>query len=142
MQEIMQFIGNHLILSFLWIILLCAIICDLVQSKLYSINEISHSEVIQLINKEDAIIIDLRSRDAYLMGHIINSINLLAVDITNCNLGYINKSKSRPVIAICYNGRTSRKIAKKLNKDGFKRVYFLKEGIDGWIKENLPLVQK
>ncbi|UVK77407.1 MAG: putative sulfurtransferase YibN [Sodalis sp. Fle] len=139
MQEIMQFINNHSILILVWLVLLAIIIFISIQNQFFSIGEVSRGEAILLINKEDAVIVDLRSRDDYRKGHIANSVNMLPTDIKNGNLDALDKAK--PVIVVFTSGTISRESAKKLNKAGFERVYVLKEGIFGWSEENLPLVQ-
>ncbi|UVK78065.1 MAG: putative sulfurtransferase YibN [Sodalis sp. Fse] len=140
MQEIMQFINNHSILILVWLVLLATIIFISIQNQFFSIGEVSRGEAILLINKEDAVIVDLRSRDDYRKGHIANSVNMLPADIKNGNLDALDKAK--PVIVVFTSGTISRESAKNLNKAGFERVYVLKEGIFGWSEENLPLVQK
>lgn len=41
----------------------------------------ARGEAIQLINKEEAVVIDTRNRDDYRRGHIAGAINLLPNDI-------------------------------------------------------------
>lgn len=141
MQEIMQFAGNHTMLSVAWVVLLAAVIFTTFQSRFSKVSEITRGEAIRLINKEDAVIVDLRNRDEYRKGHIANALNLAAADIKSGNLGELSGAKNKPVIVVCTNGTTSRDPADKLNKAGFERVYVLKEGITGWSGENLPLVR-
>lgn len=141
MQEIMQFVGNHPILSLAWVVLLGAVIFTTFQSRFSKVGDIARGEAIRLINKEDAVIVDLRNRDDYRKGHIANSLNLAASDIKSGNLGELEKAKGKPVIVVCASGTTSRDPAQNLIKAGFERVYVLKEGISGWSGENLPLVR-
>lgn len=141
MQEITQFIGNHSILSLVWVILLSAIIFTTVQIRFSKVREIARYEAIKLINKEYAVIVDLRNRDDYCKGHIANSLNLTAADIKFGNMGELEKAKRKPVIVVCTRGTLSRTPAQNLIEAGFKRVYVLKEGILGWKGENLPLVR-
>lgn len=141
MQEITQFIGNHPILSLVWVVLLSAIIFTTVQIRFSKVCEIASYEVIKLINKEYAMIVDLRNQDDYCKGHIANSLNLTAADIKFGNVGELEKAKNKPIIVVCTYGTISRGPAKNLIKAGFERVYVLKEGISGWKGENLPLVR-
>ncbi|PLK58542.1 rhodanese-like domain-containing protein [Candidatus Palibaumannia cicadellinicola] len=141
MQEIMQFVGNHPMLSLAWLVLLSTVIFVSFQSWCSKIGEITSGEAISLINKEDAVIIDLRSRDDYCQGHITNSINLADTGIQNGNLGSLEKAKNRPVVVIGNSGMTSRHSANNLYKAGFERVYVLKEGITGWRADHLPLIR-
>ncbi|MCA7011944.1 rhodanese-like domain-containing protein [Dickeya dadantii] len=141
MQEIMPFISRHPILSVAWIALLVAVIVLTVKSKLSKVKEVARGEAIQLINKEDAVVVDTRNRDDYRRGHIAGAINLLPNDIKNGSLSELEKHKAQPVIVVCANGMASREPAENLLKAGFERVVILKDGLAGWSGENLPLVR-
>ncbi|MFB6434506.1 MAG: rhodanese-like domain-containing protein [Candidatus Malihini olakiniferum] len=141
MQEIMPFISRHPIMDIAWIALLVAVIVMTVNSKLSKLEEITRGEAIQLINKEEAVVVDLRNRDDFRRGHIANAINLLPDDIKSDSLGELEKHKTRPVIVVCINGMSSRKSANHFLKAGFERVFVLKDGMSAWSCENLPLVR-
>ncbi|PWC19839.1 rhodanese-like domain-containing protein [Brenneria roseae subsp. roseae] len=141
MQEIMPFISKHPILSVAWVALLVAVIVLTVKSKLSKVKDVVRGEAIQLINKEDAVVVDIRNRDDYRRGHIANAFNLLPNDIKNGSVGELEKHKSQPIIVVCANGLSSREAADNLLKAGFERVVVLKDGLAGWSGENLPLVR-
>ena len=77
MQEIMQFVGRHPILSIAWIALLVAVLVTTFKSLTSKVKVITRGEATRLINKEDAVVVDLRQRDDFRKGHIAGSINLL-----------------------------------------------------------------
>ena len=141
MQEIMPFVSDHPMLCLGWVALLIAVIVTTLKTRFSKVNEITRGEAIRLINKEDAVIVDLRSRDDYRKGHIANALNLTSAEVKNGSLGELDKAKTKPIIVVCATGTTSREPAENLNKAGFERVYVLKEGISGWSGENLPLVR-
>ncbi len=145
MQEIIQFINKHPMLSLAWITLLIAVIILSFKSLFSKIETISCTKAIELINKEEAITIDLRSREDFHKGHIINSINLTTSEIKRNNiekLEKLEKYKKKPIILISVNGIKEYKSAEQLVNYGFERVFILKEGITGWSSENLPLVKR
>lgn len=141
LQEIMQFVSRHPILSLAWVALLIAVIVMTFKSRFSKVKEIARSEVTRLINKEDAVLVDTRNRDDFRKGHIANAINLTASEIKSGSFGELEKHKTRLIIVVCANGTTSRDPAENLNKAGFEQVYILKDGIAGWSGENLPLVR-
>ena len=94
-----------------------------------------------MMNNEDAVVIDLRSIDEFKRGHIINSQQFVPTDIKNHNLRKLEQHKEVPVILTCATGLSSRSSAEILAKQGFSRVYSLREGIAGWNAANLPLVK-
>ncbi|WP_218059512.1 rhodanese-like domain-containing protein [Gilliamella sp. App4-10] len=95
-----------------------------------------------MINKQNAVIIDIRSADNFKKGHITDSYNILPVDIKNASTKKIEKFKENIVILIDANGLSSTSIGEALVKQGFLNVFVLKDGIAGWNSDNLPLVRK
>lgn len=140
LQEIMQFVNQYPILSLAWVVLFVAVIFTTFRSSLSKVKEITRGEATRLINKEDAVVVDIRTREDYRKGHIANSLNVLQSDIKNGSLGELEKHKAQPIIVVCALGTSSRASADLLSKAGFERVFTLKEGISGWRGENLPLV--
>lgn len=60
MQEIMQFIGRHPVLSIAWIALLGAVLFTTFKGLMSKVKVITRGEATRLINKEDAVVVDLR----------------------------------------------------------------------------------
>ncbi|CCJ86871.1 Rhodanese-related sulfurtransferase [Cronobacter dublinensis 582] len=125
MQEIMQFVGRHPILSIAWIALLAAVIYTTFKGLTSKVKVITRGEATRLINKEDAVVVDIRQRDDFRKGHIASAINVLPADIKASNVGELEKHKAKPVIVVDGNGLSAQ----------------LKEGVAGWSGENLPLVR-
>ncbi|WWP00600.1 MAG: rhodanese-like domain-containing protein [Candidatus Dasytiphilus stammeri] len=144
MQQIVQFYSNHLVLFISWIMLLFFLAISLIQKYFYKFKTISCNEATILINKADAKVIDIRSYEEYCQGHIYGSINLLASDIKKGNYKIIDNYKLFPIIIVSTdtNGMNEINSAIKLTESGFQKVFILKSGINGWNKENLPLVRR
>ena len=141
MQEIMQFAGNHTILSLAWVVLLVLVVVTTVKGMFSKVKSVSRGEATLLINREDAIVVDIRSRDDYRKGHISGALNISAADIKKDNIAELGKHKSQPVIVVCATGTTAPESAAQLHAAGFERVCVLKEGISGWDGDNLPLIR-
>ncbi|OCG06575.1 rhodanese-like domain-containing protein [Gilliamella sp. wkB178] len=140
--EIIPFIKNHPLLSLGWIALFIAIIVLTIKSKLSKVKIISNAQAINMINKQNAVIIDIRSADNFKKGHITESHNILPIDIKNASAKTIEKFKENLIILIDENGLSTSSIGDTLVKQGFLHVFALKDGIAGWNGENLPLVRK
>ncbi|AHN25005.1 Rhodanese-related sulfurtransferase [Gilliamella apicola] len=140
--EILPFVKNHHLLSLGWVGLFIAIIVLTVKSKLSKVKVIDNAQAIHMINKENAIIIDIRSADNFKKGHITDAHNILPIDIKNSSSKLIEKFKENSIILIDENGLSSASIGETLIKQGFLNVSVLKDGIAGWNGENLPLVKK
>ncbi|MGP3593796.1 rhodanese-like domain-containing protein [Vagococcus sp. WN89Y] len=141
MQEIMQFISRHPILCIAWIALLGAVLYTTFRGIASNVKVISRGEATRLINKEDAVVVDLRQREDFRKGHIAGAVNLLPNEIKANNVGELEKHKATPIIVVDGSGMQAQEPANALTKAGFEKVFVLKEGIAGWSSENLPLVR-
>ena len=139
LQEIMPFVSKHPIISLVWVALLISVIVLTVKGLFSKVKTIPRSTAIALMNKEEAIVVDTRTRDDFRHGHIIDAVNLTPSEIKDNNLGEVEKHKNRPVILVSANGMELVKPAESLLKAGFERVFVLKDGLSGWTGDNLPL---
>lgn len=138
----MTFASQHTVMVISWFVVFIGTIYVFVKGMISGAKEIDQAMLAQLVNKQNAIIIDLRPVEEFLKGHIAGSQNFLPSDIKQQRLGKLEQYKDVPVITVCVSGITSRSAAEQLYKQGFKQVYSLKEGIQGWKAANLPLVKK
>ncbi len=118
MQEIMQFVGRHPILSIAWIALLVAVLVTTFKSLTSKVKVITRG-VTRLINKEDAVVVDLRQRDDFRKGHIAGSINLLPSEIKANNVGELEKHKDKPVIVVDGSGMQCGGASKRADESWF-----------------------
>jgi rhodanese-related sulfurtransferase len=95
-----------------------------------------------LINQKNAIVIDTRSFELYCANHITNAINMPFKDICSKKIKELNLSKSIPIILVLDYLDHQNKYVKKFIKYGINKIYFLKNGMDSWNKENLPTISR
>ena len=103
--------------------------------------KIEPNELTRLVNKESAILIDLRKKEDYENGHIMTALNYPHQEFDN-QMHELEKFKDRPNILVCDMGRNSANIGEKLKKAEFEKTFRLNGGMMTWIQENLPVVQK
>ena len=125
----------------LLIVLLVLVIVTTVKGMFSKVKTISRGEATRLINKEDAVVVDVRSRDDFRRGHISGALNVAAAEIKKGNIDELAKHKAQPIIVVCATGQSAGDSAAHLSAAGFERVSVLKDGISGWSGENLPLVR-
>ncbi len=94
-----------------------------------------------LINREDALVIDLSASADFEKGHIAGSKNVQASAFGPDSKPLNGADKARPVVLTCRSGNASADAAKKLHKAGFSRVYWLEGGVAAWQQAELPLVK-
>lgn len=138
MDQYLQFAANHTILMAALVFSFFLLVFTELRRKASGIVNVEPQDAVKLINN-DAIVIDLRSPEAFARGHIVNARNipLDELDATNEKIsGY----RTKPLVAVCESGTSSTRAVDKLRKSGFESVYGLKGGITGWTQANLPLV--
>ncbi|WP_159715030.1 rhodanese-like domain-containing protein [Blochmannia endosymbiont of Camponotus nipponensis] len=141
-QEIAIFLQQHTILSVVWMVLLIAVLYTTINSWLCRYSEILRDTAIFLINKKNAIVIDIRSQDDYRLGHIANSVNISIEDIKNGNIYKLKRFRKHPLIVVHDNNILAHSMKQRLCKLKFEEVYVLHGGIVGWKAENFPLLLK
>lgn len=140
MQDFITFLSNHPMLTLAAIILLILLmIIEFIRAK-RSGGNISPLQVTQMINHDNAVLIDLRPNDVYRNGHIIDALSMTMKDVTE-NTKKIEKFKSRPIIIVCQTGTESQKIAALLLKRGYN-AHALAGGMRAWSEAQMPLVKE
>lgn len=122
---------------------LFVIIALLAQSMLgsWGLKNVPPSEAVALINRQNAVVLDVRNDDEYKQGHIVNSVHIPVGVLAN-RLTELQKHKSHPLVVICRSGQRSNQACTLLRKQGFAAVYGLAGGIVAWQNANLPLEKK
>lgn len=141
MQEYIEFFQQNLVLSVVWIGLLVAIVVTVFKSSTAAFKTITAAETTLLMNKENGVVVDIRSKDEFKAGHITDALHILPSEIKEGNMANLEKHKSDPIIVVCKTGQTARESANLLAKAGFEKVNLLKNGLISWNEANLPLVR-
>ena len=135
MEQFIEFIGNNWILSSVWSVLFILLIVS--YSKTSS-KMIGVQQATMLLNREDAVVVDIRAKADYKKGHILGSVNIPTAQVEE-NAKGLPKDKSKPLILVCHSGVTTATVAQKLHKLGYDNLHRLQGGISAWNSENLPL---
>ncbi len=101
-------------------------------------NSVSPAEATQLINREDAQLLDVREADEFAAGHLPDSINIPAAKLVE-RVGELEKFKDKPLIVCCASGMRSNKACGELKKQGFGKLYNLSGGVDAWVGAGYPI---
>ncbi|MGB4247362.1 MAG: rhodanese-like domain-containing protein [Pseudohongiellaceae bacterium] len=138
MAQFIEFVGNHWILSTLWVALVTALILH--RSKT-SGESVSAQQAVMLINRSDAVVVDIRDKKDFDAGHIVDAIHIPLAKL-GTRVTEIEKHKAAPVIVACRLGQHSADAVKVLKSAGFTNVLRLAGGMTEWRAQSLPLVQK
>lgn len=140
MGEYIRFFSDHWILSSAFLAVLILIIMNESRRKLLGFREVTPSDAVTLINRENAVVLDVRDDPDFRAGHIINAIHTPLV-LMESELSKLGTDKTRPVIVCCQSGQSSAKAGVILSKHGFSKVFKLGGGMLAWQGANLPTVR-
>ena len=101
-------------------------------------NSINPGEATLLINREDAIVVDVREADEFAAGHLPDARNIPGSKLAE-RISEIEKYKDKPVIVCCATGMRSNKACAELKKNGFSRINNLAGGVDAWVGAGYPI---
>jgi len=139
MQQFIEFIGNHPMLATIWVVLFLWLIYSTINSHLSPVKEVGTHGATMLMNREDAVIVDIRTPADFKKGHILGAKTLTQEQVNGADFKSLEKLKSKPIIVVCAMGMTARRTAMQMLKAGFSQVSVLKGGMNTWNSEGLPV---
>ena len=100
--------------------------------------EVGPAEAVMLINRKDAIVLDVRDEKEFTGGHINNARHIPEKEVGG-RMKELEKFKNKPVIVSCASGRRAAAVADSLRKQGFADIVALRGGIGAWQQAGMPL---
>ncbi len=134
------FVQDNLFLIGVLAALVVMIVVTEMKRLLKRYRDVTPAEAVQLINRDDAVLLDVRESSELAAGRIRNARHLSA-SVLPQRVDELGKIKDKPIIAFCANGLKAQKTCQLLSKRGFARIYFLKGGVAAWQQANLPLAK-
>jgi rhodanese-related sulfurtransferase len=141
MDQLITFTSNNIILVGAIVLISLMLLHSFVGEKLRGYSSVSPTQSTLMINREDALILDVRENNEYSEGHIINSVHIPLSNLKT-RLSDIEKHKTQKVIVACRSGHRSSQACVTLKKAGFEQVFNLSGGVMAWGSANLPLIKK
>ena len=138
MEQFTEFIGNHLVLSAMWLATVAAIIFYHQRTASAAVGP---QQAVMLINRKDAVVVDVRDKKEFDAGHIVDSINIPLAKLKQ-RVTELKKHKDKPVLVVCKLGQHSGDAAKTLEEAGHSEVIRLSGGVTEWKSQSYPLVQE
>ena len=138
METYLEFASNHQFLVSALMFSFFFLVFSELRRKSREVAQIEPQAAVRLINAE-AVVIDLRSAEAFSKGHIVNAKNI-PLDQLEVDNKKLHKLAAKPILAVCDVGMNSIRAVNKLRKSGLERVYGLKGGMAAWTQASLPLV--
>ncbi|MGP1609722.1 MAG: rhodanese-like domain-containing protein [Burkholderiales bacterium] len=140
-QKLPEFIGNHVALSVLFVILLLALIVIQLSSLFSKNRELTPAGLTGLINRENPLLIDLSALADFEKRHVPGARHV-AMSQFDPEKKDLAKAKDLPVVVMDKDGRgNSVKASQRLIKAGFTKVHTLGGGVLAWQAAQLPVAK-
>lgn len=139
--QILAFSQDHMLLVAAFVVVLIAIAVNELHGRMSAGPRLATTDAVRLINDRNALIIDIRGTGEFKKGHLLGAINIPTAKLKESG-ARLGKDMERPIIVYCNMGGSSLEGAKTLRSLGYKEVYPLRGGINGWQNSNLPVTAK
>ena len=137
MDQLLEFIGENSLLAAGTVAMALAVLFNELRLKAGTLAAIPTTQAIRLING-GARVVDVRDAESFAKGHIVDSINIAAGDLSGDLPAKLKKAKT--VLLVCDSGTRSGQVVNTLRKNGVETVFNLHGGLSAWQRENLPIV--
>jgi rhodanese-related sulfurtransferase len=139
MQRLIEFVGHHPYLASGAVLAAVALAVYEIMARVQAFAALSAMQAVRLMN-QGALILDLRTKQAFDAGHISEARNVPAADLES-QADSLKKWRDRNVITYDDSGSGGAGAARALTKLGFTKVFNLEGGLNAWVKDNLPLTK-
>lgn len=137
-MSLVAFLEKNWMMALVFVVSGAMLVAPLLSRRLSKAKDVGNLEATVLINKKDAILVDVRETSEYENGRLPGAVHIPLSQL-EARSAEIAKQASRPVIAYCARGNRSRMAASALAKAGFAEIYHLSGGIDAWRAAGLPV---
>lgn len=141
MQEYIDFIGENPLIFIGFFVVLALLIKVEMSRFTRKFKMVNTNEAVQLMNKDDTIIVDVREDKEIKEGVIKNSQHITLGQLPD-RIGHLGTNKQAPILVYCRSGTRSTAACTTITKAGFENVSSLTGGILAWEAANLPTVKK
>ena len=139
MQRLLEYLGHHPYLAGATLLAAIAVVAFELRARVQAFAALRATQAVRLMN-QGALVIDLRSKELYDAGHIVDARNVPVGEIES-QADSLKKWRDRNVITYCDSGTDGAGAARTLMKLGFTKVFNLHGGLNAWVKDNLPLTK-
>ena len=93
---------------------------------------------VQLINRERAVVVDVREPEEFAAGHVTGAKNVPLNELEQ-KLPSAVKNKSLPLLLICATGARAQRAVATAKKLGYEQAQAVSGGLKSWKEANLPV---
>lgn len=141
LTQITEFAVNHPLLVLAFAVLLVLSFFNELKIATQRFASLTPAAAVQLMNKEDVVLLDVREPGETAGGKITKAIQI-PVDALSKRIGELEKYRDKTLLVYCRAGSRAGLACKELSKHGFDKVYSLNGGVLAWQDAHLPLSKK
>ncbi|MFT4174449.1 MAG: rhodanese-like domain-containing protein [Rhodocyclaceae bacterium] len=102
---------------------------------------VAPTQAVTLINRNDAVIVDVREQKEFEAGHLPNARHIPAGELAE-RTGELARFKNRPIVVVCQSGTRANGAVSTLRKAGYEQAFTLDGGVAAWLQAGFPLSTK
>lgn len=136
----MEFISNNILLIGLALGSGLMLLLPSFKKGAGGVPNVSVAEAVALINRQHALVLDVRTEAEFTGGHILDARHI-PLDKLAERLRELDKYKDKPILVNCQRGARSAKACEIMRKAEFKQVHNLQGGIEAWLQAKLPVMK-
>lgn len=137
----MEFIKSNILLIGLALGSGFMLLLPLLKKGAGGVPNLSAAESVTLINRSNALVLDVRDDAEFASGHIADATHIPLADLAT-RLGELKKHQNKAILVNCQRGMRSAKACNILRKAEFTQVHNLQGGLNAWVEAKLPVVTK
>ncbi len=138
MDQYIEFISNHYLLSLALVVVTYLLIQDLLESALSKYTSLSPMLAVTKMNSDNIVIIDVREPAEFINGHIEAAMNISLGKLSE-KLPSLEKYKNQEIILVCQTGTRTNTACKTLATAGFEQLFSIAGGMQAWEDSKLPM---
>jgi rhodanese-related sulfurtransferase len=100
------------------------------------VDGLNPGEVVQLMNREKAVVVDVCSAEEFAAGHVVGAKNVPVGELEAKLTGAV---KNKAVPLVCASGTRSKRAVAMAKKLGYENTRSLTGGMGAWRSANLPV---
>jgi len=141
LTQISEFAVNHPYLVMAFVVLLALVFFNEMKIATQRFASLTPAAAVQLMNKEDVVVLDVREPSETVGGKIAKAIQI-PVGAVAKRVNELEKFKDKTLLVYCKSGARAGIACKELSKNGFDKVYSLNGGLLAWQDAHLPVSKK
>lgn len=140
MQEFFTFLSDQWMLSVTFVVLFLMLLWSFIAPSVRGFAELKSIDIVKLINNDNTVVLDVRSENEFIEGHIVNAINIPTSYLAK-RIDELEKHKGKALVVVCKSGARSKAACGMLRKAGFEDVVSLAGGILAWQHDKYPVTK-